>query len=118
MTTFEYDKSGNVIRQVYVSNINDLGSGGDGSVFETSTVITTYDSKNHPVLQVAELDEDSNGTLESRQTTTYVNDARGNALKTVLSRTREPTARWTFDSPPPRPTTDRGMRSKCGRRRT
>ena len=32
---------------------------------------------------VAELDEDSDGTLERVQTTTYVNDARGNALETV-----------------------------------
>ena len=32
VVTTEYDKSGNAIRQVSVSNINDLGSGGDGSV--------------------------------------------------------------------------------------
>ena len=33
LVTTEYDKSGNAIRQVSVSNVNDLGSGGDGSVF-------------------------------------------------------------------------------------
>ena len=83
VVTSEYDKSGNLIRSVHASNINDLGSGGDGSVYERVTTTTSYDKKAHPVLVVSELDADSNGTLESRSRTAYVYDARGNVVQTV-----------------------------------
>ena len=111
VVTTEYDKSGNAIRQVSVSNINDLGSGGDGSVYETATAVTTYNAKNHPVRLVAELDEDSNGTLESRSTTTYVNDASGNVLQTVSETDEGADGRWTFAFALSRPTIEKATSS-------